>query len=118
MGSHVYRETAGYYDTLRPANQITGWAYNAARDSEYDSTTPSAWGKPYCKQCWEDGVIGLREKLINEADVTSAGLSGLVVAIAPALASEKQNDAVAKTVLTKASPYRSQVVADTTPRGL
>ncbi len=104
MGSHVYRDTAGYYDTLRPANQITGWAYNAVRDTEYDPTTPPAWGKPYCKQWWEDGAIGLREKLINEADATSAGFSGLVVAIAPALASEQQNDAVAKTVLTNAPP--------------
>jgi hypothetical protein len=104
MGSHVYRDTAGYYDTLRPANQITGWAYNAARDTEYDPTAPPPWGKPYCKQWWEDAAIGLREKLINEADATSAGFSGLVVAIAPALAGEQQNDAVAKTVLTNAPP--------------
>ena len=104
MGSHVYRDTAGYYDTLRPANQITGWAYNAARDTEYDPTAPPAWGKPFCKQWWEDAAIGLREKLINEADATSAGFSGLVVAIAPALAGEQQNDAVAKTVLTNAPP--------------
>ena len=104
MGSHVYRDTAGYYDTLRPASPITGWAYIAARDTEYDAATPPAWGKPYCKQWWEDAAIGLREKLINEADATSAGFSGLVVAIAPALASEQQNDAVAKTVLTNAPP--------------
>ncbi|MEZ5489088.1 MAG: conjugal transfer protein TraG N-terminal domain-containing protein [Gammaproteobacteria bacterium] len=104
MGSHVYRDTAGYYDTLRPANQITGWVYNAARDTEYDPAAPPVWGKPYCKQWWEDAAIGLREKLINEADATSAGFSGLVVAIAPALAGEQQNDAVAKTVLTNAPP--------------
>ncbi len=77
-----------------------GWAYNAARDTEYDPAAPPTWGKPYCKEWWEDGSIGLREKLINEADATSAGFSGLVVAVAPALASEQQNDAVARTVLT------------------
>lgn len=104
MGSHVYRDIPGYYDTLRPANQITGWAYNAARDTEYDATTPPTWGKPYCKQWWEDATYGLREKLANDADATSAGFSGLVVAIAPALASEQQNDAVAKTVLANAPP--------------
>jgi hypothetical protein len=104
MGSHVYRNTPGYYDNLRPANQITGWAYNAARDTEYDPATPPAWGKPTCKQWWEDAAIGLREKLVTEADATSAGFSGLVVAVAPALASEQQNDAVAKTVLTNAPP--------------
>lgn len=104
MGSQVYRNTPGYYDSLRPANQITGWAYNAARDTEYDPVAPPPSGKPFCKQWWEDSSIGLREKLINEADATSAGFSGLVVAIAPALASEQQNDAVAKIVLTNAPP--------------
>jgi hypothetical protein len=104
MGSHVYRNTVGYYDTLRPTNQVTGWAYNAVRDTEYDAAAPPVWGKPYCKQWWEDAAIGLRENLINEADATSAGFSGLVVAIAPTLASEQQNDAVAKTALTNAPP--------------
>ena len=104
MGSHVYRDTPGYYDTLRATTQVSGWAYNAARDTEYDPAAPPTWGRPYCKQWWEDASIGLREKLINEADATSAGFSGLVVAIAPALASEQQNDAVAKTVLANAPP--------------
>ncbi|MDZ4263001.1 MAG: conjugal transfer protein TraG N-terminal domain-containing protein [Pseudomonadota bacterium] len=104
MGSHLYRNTPGYYDTLRPTMQIPGWAYNAARDTEYDPATPPAWGKPYCKQWWEEGAIGVREKLIKAADATSAGFSGLVVAVAPALAGEKQNDAVARTVLTNAPP--------------
>ncbi|MCP4995202.1 MAG: conjugal transfer protein TraG, partial [Gammaproteobacteria bacterium] len=102
--SHVYRNTPGFYDTLRPANQIPGWAYNAARDTEYDPATPPAWGKPTCKQWWEGGAIGLRKKLIDEADATSAGFSGLVVAVAPALAGEQQNDAVARTVLTNSPP--------------
>ncbi len=104
MGSHVYRNTPGYYDSLRPTGQISGWAYNAARDTEYDPTTPPVWGKPFCKQWWEDAAIGLREKLITEADATSTGFSGLVVAVAPALASEQQNDAVVKTVLSNAPP--------------
>ncbi|MCG8092251.1 MAG: conjugal transfer protein TraG N-terminal domain-containing protein [Candidatus Thiodiazotropha endolucinida] len=104
MGSQVYRNTPGYYDTLRATTQVSGWAYNAARDTEYDPAAPPTWGRPYCKQWWEDASAGLREKLITEADATSAGFSGLVVAIAPALASEQQNDAVAKTVLANAPP--------------
>ena len=96
VGAHVYRDTPGYYDTLRPSMQISDWTYSAVRDAEYDTAAPPAWGKPYCKQWWEDSSIGLREKLINEADATSAGFSGLVVAVVPALASEKQNDAVAR----------------------
>lgn len=104
MGSHVYRHTPGYYDTLRPSHAVVGWTYLAARDTEYDPAEPPAWGKPYCKPWWEDNTIGLRQKLIREADATSAGFSGLVVAIAPLLASEKQQDAVARTVLTNAPP--------------
>ena len=104
MGSHVYRNTTGYYDKLRPTTVISGWAYNAARDTEYDPAAPPSWGKPYCKEWWENGSIGLRGKLINEADATSAGFSGLVVTVAPALASEQQNDAVARTVLTNSPP--------------
>ena len=104
MGSQVYRATPGYYDTLRPTMQISGWAYDPARDTEYDAASPPTWGKPTCKQWWEEGAIGLRQKLIAEADATSAGLSGLVVAIAPALASEQQHDAVARTVLANAPP--------------
>ncbi|MCP5443688.1 MAG: conjugal transfer protein TraG N-terminal domain-containing protein [Chromatiaceae bacterium] len=107
MGSHVYRDTAGFYDTLRPTKQIPGWAYNATRDTEYDPASPPAWGKPTCTQWWEDGAIGLRQKLIDEADATSAGFSGLVVAVAPALAGEQQKDAVARTVLTNSPPVWS-----------
>jgi len=104
MGSHVYRNTAGYYDTLRPQHPITGWRYHAIRDTEYDPAAPPIWGKPYCKQWWEESAMGLRQKLIAEADSTSAGFSGLVTLIAPSLASEQQRDAVAKTVLTNAPP--------------
>lgn len=49
-------------------------------------------------------MIGLQKKLIDEADATSAGFSGLVVAIAPALASDQQKGAVAKTVLANLPP--------------
>lgn len=104
IGSHVYRDTAGYYDILRPSRQIPGWVYDPVRDTEYDPASPPTWGKPTCKQWWEDSSQGLREKLINEADATSAGLSGLVVAVAPTLASEQQEDAVVRAVLASAPP--------------
>lgn len=104
MGSHLYRETPGYYERLRPTRQVPGWPYNPTRDTEYDPADPPAWGKPTCKEWWDDGSIGLRQKLIAEANATSAGFSGLVVAVAPGLASEKQKDAVARTVLTNAPP--------------
>ena len=107
LGSHVYRVTPGYYDALRANKPVAGWPYDPARDTEYDPTNPPDAGRPTCKQWWEDSSIGLRQKLIVEADATSGGLSGLVVAIAPGLASERQKDAVTKTVLNNAPPVWS-----------
>ena len=48
--------------------------------------------------------MGVRARLIDEADATSAGFSSLVVNLAPALAGEQQQDAVARTVLANAPP--------------
>ena len=104
LGSHVYRETPGYYDTFRATAPITGWLYAPARDTEYDPADPPEWGRPYCNEWWADDDIGLRQKLVAEADLTSGGMSGLVIAIAPFLAGERQFDAVAKVVLTNAPP--------------
>ena len=104
LGSHVYRETPGYYNTLRPSSSVAGWAYIAARDTEYDPGDPPTWGKPYCDEWWADTAIGLRQKLVAEADLTAGGLSGLIVAIAPFLAGEKQYDAVTRVVLTNSPP--------------
>ncbi len=102
LGSHVYRETPGFYDTLRPGQPVDGWVFDPNRDTEYDASNPPTAGRPSCKQWWEDSSIGLRERLIAQGDLTSGGLSGLIVAIAPALASEKQKDAITKTVLSNA----------------
>jgi hypothetical protein len=102
LGSHVYREISGYYDRYRAGSPIAGWSFDATRDTEYDTSSPPDWGRPYCDAWWDDDDIGLRQKLVAEADATSGGLSGLIVAIAPSLASERQYDAVARAVLANA----------------
>lgn len=107
VGSHVYRQQPGYYDTLRPVRPVAGWPFDPSRDTEYDSAAPPQAGRPTCKQWWEDGSVGLRQQLIAEGDATSGGLSGLIVAFAPGLASERQKDAVTKVVLNNAPPVWS-----------
>lgn len=102
LGSHVYLEIGGYYDRYRASAPVTGWPFEATRDTEYDPDDPPDWGRPVCDQWWGDADIGLRQKLVDEADATSGGLSGLVVAIAPALATERQFDAVVRAVLANA----------------
>ncbi len=62
----VLAMTSGFYDSLRPSKQIPGWAYDPARDTEYDPADPPTWGKPTCKQWWEDAGQGLRKQLMGE----------------------------------------------------
>lgn len=107
LGSHFYRTIPGYYDSIRPTDGIIGWAYDAVRDTEYDPASPPQIGRPTCKQWWDDPTIGIQQKLIAEADATAGGISGLVVALAPGLASDVQKDAVAKAVLSNAPPVWS-----------
>lgn len=107
LGSHVYRTIPGYYDSLRPTDGIIGWAYDAVRDTEYDPASHPEIGRPTCKEWWDDPTIGIQQKLIAEADATAGGISGLVVALAPGLASDVQKDAVAKAVLSNAPPVWS-----------
>ncbi len=102
LGSHVYREVSGFYGRYRASSPIAGWDFDASRDTEYDITDPPSWGRPTCDAWWGDTTIGVRQKLVDEADATSGGLSGLIVAIAPGLATEKQLDAVARAVLANA----------------
>ena len=107
MGSRVYRATAGFYDALRPSRPVPGWPYDPARDTEYDPASPPPWGRPACRAWWEDGTIGLQRKLVDAGDATSAGFAGLVAAVAPGLATDRQRDVVARTVLTNAPPVWS-----------
>jgi hypothetical protein len=106
-GSHVYRTTPGYYDALRPTQPVPGWDYEPTRDTEYDAANPPAWGRPTCKQWWEDPAKGLRRKLIDQGDLTSGGLSGVLVALAPTLSTEAQQDAVTRAVLGNSPPVWS-----------
>lgn len=106
LGSHIYRQTSGYYEAIRPNKPIVGWPYDPGRDQEVDPASSPVWGHPTCAQWWESTgtPTGLRQRLIDAADASSGGLSAWVVALAPALASERQLDIVAKTVLNNSPP--------------
>ena len=99
IGSQVYRRTPGYYDTLRSKKPVKGWSFDASRDTEYDPIHPPAHGRPYCKDWWGASVSGLRQKLVDAADVTAPGFATLFYRLAPALATEKRLDLVARTTL-------------------
>lgn len=99
IGSHVYRDTPGYYDALRAKTMIEGWSFNASRDTEYDPSSPPANGRPYCSNWWAASGSGLRQKLVDASDNTATGFAQLFYQLAPGLATEKRLDILARSAL-------------------
>lgn len=105
--SHVFRETPGYYDSLRSTITREGFPFVEARDTEWDPTAPPGdpmapppWGKPTCKQWWEDADAGLRRKLIAEGQ----GLWDWLVTQLPGVDIEKRQDSVVRSLLSNGPP--------------
>lgn len=75
FGSYVYRQITGYYDQYRASTPVVSWPYVPVRDTEYES--PPTYGRPYCKEWYEDSGTGLRRKLLDQVPPTlqSQGLS-------------------------------------------
>ena len=109
MGSHVYRNTPGYYDTLRSGKQIPGWPYNPTRDAEYDDPViPNpTWGKPICKEWWEDGSRGLREKMIADANQVVGGFTTWLTRVLPGWDNDRIKDGAANSILKNSPPVWS-----------
>ena len=109
IGSHVYQETAGYYDTLRARSPVTDWPYRASRDVEYPAASPPAFGRPHCDEWWSASLNGLRQKLVASAGQTAGGLRVALRALMPGVAVGELDDALARTVLHNApTQYSNQ----------
>ena len=104
LGSHVFRDTAGYYDYYRAGVPIKGWPFDVHRDTEYDPMNPPEHGRPYCKQWWEDASKGLREKLITAVNVRAAGYAAVLIGFGFTFNSEHFKDTVARTALLNRPP--------------
>jgi hypothetical protein len=125
LGSHVYLDTPGYYDAMRPLRQVPGWPHDPNRDKQYDpDKPPPKWGHPTCKQWWEAGSFGipggtnkgLREKLVDAADNTGGGIKASLARLVRnnlnkvglgLLTPDGQLDLLAKTVLRNSPPVWS-----------
>ena len=99
VGSHVFRETPGYYDTYRATAPVDGWPYDVHRDTEYDPSNPPEYGRPYCKEWWEHERVGLRERLIDVVNVQAAGYPAVLLNFGFTFNSERFKDLVARTAL-------------------
>ncbi|WP_225981477.1 conjugal transfer protein TraG N-terminal domain-containing protein [Paracidovorax avenae] len=114
VGSQFFRTEKGFYSTIRSYNPVPGWPIDFARDTDYIQTpapegTPEAgyqnpdWGRPTCKEWWESGTLGLREKLISN---TSAwrGLTQKVQNTLSFKSADEAKDSVARLGFEKANP--------------
>jgi hypothetical protein len=69
IGSHVYRNVGGYYDTLHADNPVPGIPVNLSRDTDQfwnDTSGTIEHGIPYCNEWWEHPSHGLRARLIDD----------------------------------------------------
>ncbi|MEE3663738.1 conjugal transfer protein TraG N-terminal domain-containing protein [Brenneria sp. g21c3] len=62
LGSSHFLTTPGYYDTDHARSPRSQWPYDGTRDAGlFDAGTG---GYPTCKQWWQDGSIGLKDRLL------------------------------------------------------
>lgn len=114
MGSQFFRTEHGYYDTIRSAAPVNGFVIDFDRDTDYynpasdvDPTLTGAvnpeFGRPTCKQWWEDDGIGVRKQLISH----SSAWQKFVDAASSAMSwgsDDKRLDAFARLAQAKANP--------------
>ncbi len=67
IGSHVFLETPGYYDSIRSDSIREGFPYSQLRDVEWDVSESPVNGKPFCNEWWTS-VNGLAQRILDETD--------------------------------------------------
>ncbi|MDA8446393.1 conjugal transfer protein TraG N-terminal domain-containing protein [Paracidovorax valerianellae] len=78
IGSQLFRTEPGYYADMRSYNPVPDFPVDFSRDIDYynpasgiapphSGVVNPEWGRPTCKQWWEDGTHGVREKMVGHA---------------------------------------------------
>lgn len=112
IGSQLFRTEPGFYADMRSVNPVTGFAVDFGRDAEYYNPASGEplpfegfanpdWGRPTCREWWEDGSIGLREAMITH-HTTWQGLVQRLLNLGKS--QDLAKDEVAKLAETKANP--------------
>lgn len=82
MGSQLFRTEPGFYANMRSTYPVPGFAIDFARDTDYYNPAGGAepphpgpvnpeWGRPTCKEWWEDGANGLRSQMVSQSSLWS-----------------------------------------------
>lgn len=104
MGSHVFLSDQAFYPTLYAKLDVRGFLYDPARDTDVDpdGVIPT-WGRPSCKQWWEDGAVGLRARMADHVGEFGE-LRTKIFGVFTGASAEEVEDQLARLALTKASP--------------
>lgn len=95
MGSHIFIETPGYYNTLRSDSIRQGFVYSQLRDLEWDVDDAPIYGKPFCNEWWSNATIGIAPKILAE----TGGIDLVAAAIELGWDAEQRRDGIIQAVL-------------------
>lgn len=101
IGSHVYRQVGGYYDSLHAGNPVPGWPVNPTRDTDQywlDTSGVLDHGIPYCDEWWGHPTLGLRQKLLEDNTRTQRVVTW-VQSQFPGMSAEQRRDLLARNIL-------------------
>lgn len=101
IGSHIFLEVSGYYDSIRSDSIREGFVWSSLRDVEWDSSDHPTYGKPYCSEWWGSTTHGLVRKVLDETD----GMDLIAAAAEPDWNAAQRRDAVIRAALLN-SPAR------------
>ncbi|MEJ2445020.1 MAG: conjugal transfer protein TraG N-terminal domain-containing protein [Exilibacterium sp.] len=100
VGSHVYQEVTGFYDTLRSDSIRQGFVWSQLRDLEWEVDNHPIYGKPYCNEWWNNAALGLATKILNQTQ----GLELVAAAAEPGWDETKRRDAIIKAAMLNSPP--------------
>ncbi|AHK80131.1 conjugal transfer protein TraG [Ectothiorhodospira haloalkaliphila] len=104
IGSHVYRQLPGYYDSLNAGNPVPGFPVDMSRETDQywmDTSGSLSHGIPTCQQWWEDASHGLRQRLLEDNSRTQRVVTW-VQSRFPGLTVEERQDTLARNILEQA----------------
>lgn len=120
VGSHAFQDEPTLYASLYASREVAGWIFDPTRDADLaGASTLPTWGRPDCKQWWQDATIGLQAKLLAQAAGTSK-LNTMVSAYGSSLTTAQQADLVTKVLVdnTRLSVSSTDSYTPTTNSGL
>ena len=105
MGSHAFRDDPNLYAALYAEREVPGFALDLDRDKDMDGNpVVPVYGRPSCKEWWEDSANGLREKMADGVGKADWLLKSKLGDLFPALSSDERSDQLAKLALRKTRP--------------